>query len=88
MRDGLRTAALALLVVITALAVVYVRHEARLGFVALQQLESERDELTTDWGRLQLEYATWADGSRVESLARDRLGLVDAQPTQVMIIVE
>lgn len=88
MRHESRIIVLGLALIVTALSVVYVRHDARRGFVALQTLETERDELVTDWGRLQLEYATWAEGSRVDALARQRLDLHEAKPRQVMVIVE
>ena len=88
MRADRRTWVLLAAVLLTALAVVYVRHEARRGFIALQELETERDEIVTDWGRLQLEYATWASGSRVESLAKDELGLREVDPKQVIVVLE
>ncbi|MDX1568941.1 MAG: cell division protein FtsL [Xanthomonadales bacterium] len=75
-------------VVLSALAVVYVRHEARRGFIELQALENGRDQVVTDWGRLQLEYATWASGGRVESLAKDELGLREVEPKQVIVVLE
>lgn len=88
MRRNWRTWLLALGVLATALSVVYVRHDGRRGFVELQALEQKRDELTTDWGRLQIEYATWADGSRVERLAKQQLALRDAEAAKVMVVLE
>ena len=75
-------------VMFSALAVVYVRHEARRGFIELQALETTRDQVVTDWGRLQLEYATWASGGRVEALAKDELGLREVEPKQVIVVLE
>ena len=83
-----KTALLLLAVVVSALSVVYVRHEARRGFIELQTLETERDRIVTDWGRLQLEYATWASGGRVEALAKDELGLREVEPKQVIVVLE
>ena len=74
-------------VVATALGVVYERHQARKHFVDLNHLEARRDELNIDWGRLQLEQATWAEPGRIEQIARDELGLVSREPSQVMVIV-
>lgn len=88
MRPDRRTWVLLAAALATALAVVYVRHEARRGFIALQALEAERDEIVTDWGRLQLEYATWASGGRVESLAKEELGLREVDPKQVIVVLE
>lgn len=71
----------------TALAVVWVRHESRSHFVELQQLNDTRDELNIEWGRLQLEQATWAEASRVERLAREELDMRVPTPDEVRVIV-
>ena len=76
-----------LLLVATAFGVVWSRHQSRKVFVELQRLEYQRDELNVEWGRLQLEQATWAEAGRVEQLARGELGLVAKDPGQVMVIV-
>ena len=59
----------------TALAIVRDRHEHRLQFIALSKLEKARDELNIEFGRLQLEQATWAESNRVDQVARARLGM-------------
>jgi len=82
------TAALASVLITTAFAVIVTRHEARKSFVDLQQLEATRDELNVDWGRLQLEHATWAEASRVEHVARADLGLIKKAPERVVVVVE
>ena len=83
----LGTLILALALVATALGVIWSRHQSRKVFVELQALEYERDELNVEWGRLQLEQATWAETGRVEQLARGQLGLVAKDPGQVVVIV-
>ncbi len=67
---------LALAVVGSAIAVVVARHESRRSFTELEMLVAQRDELNIDWGRLQLEQATWADPNRIEKMALQDLGLV------------
>jgi cell division protein FtsL len=59
----------------SAIAVVQARHEHRQLFVDLSELERERDELNIEFGRLQLEQATWADTHRIERIARSQLGM-------------
>lgn len=44
-------------------------------FIHLQKLEQDRDQLLTNWGRLQLEHGALTNHGRVEALARARLGL-------------
>lgn len=59
----------------TAIAVVYARHQHRVLFVQLNQLDKARDELNIEFGRLQLEQATVGESNRVERIARERLGM-------------
>ncbi|MCP1726099.1 cell division protein FtsL [Natronospira proteinivora] len=76
-----------LLVVVTALSLVWARHESRVLFVELQSLESERDEMNMDWGRLQLEQSAWATKARIERIAREELDM--QRPVDVeMVLVE
>ena len=77
---------LLLAVVLSGLAVVYSRHEHRQLFVQLSQLEKERDELNIEFGRLQLEQATWADPNRIEQLARDPLGMKFPEASELRVI--
>ncbi|MGI9230016.1 MAG: cell division protein FtsL [Gammaproteobacteria bacterium] len=64
-----------LLVIVSAIKVVTVQHNARRSFIELQQLQSERDELGEEWGKLQLEQSTWASNDRIESIARQELDM-------------
>lgn len=57
----------------TALGVVYSKYLSRRHFVALQELQAERERLGIEWGRLQLEESTLATHSEIEKQARDRL---------------
>jgi len=66
---------LVVLVVSSAVGVVYARHEGRKQFVVLQQLSRERDELDIEWGRLQLEQGAWSAHGRIERIAREKLNM-------------
>lgn len=70
----------------SALGVVYAKHQTRKLFVELNGLQKERDELQIDWGRLQLEQATWATHGRVEKVARQRLKMQIPSPETVVIV--
>lgn len=70
----------------TAIGVVYARHQHRVLFVQLNQLDRERDELNIEFGRLQLEQATVAESTRVEQIARDRLGMKSPESADVVVI--
>ena len=51
---------LRLVCVISAIALIYTKHESRKLFVELETLTHERDELNIEWGQLQIEQSTWA----------------------------
>ena len=80
---------LALLVlanVATAVAVVFARHEHRQLFNRLTELEAARDDLNIEFGRLQLEQATWAESNRIDQVARTRLGMVFPETRDIVVV--
>ena len=79
-------AVLVLANVATALLVVRDRHEHRLAFIALNKLDKTRDELNIEFGRLQLEQATWAESNRVDQVARTRLGMVFPRTEDIVVL--
>ena len=72
--------------VATALLVVRDRHEHRLAFIALNKLDKARDELNIEFGRLQLEQATWAESNRIDKVARERLGMRTPEPAETVVL--
>ncbi|KRB10978.1 cell division protein FtsL [Lysobacter sp. Root690] len=80
---------LALLIVanvVSALLVVFARHEHRQLFVQLNKLQRERDELNIEFGRLQLEQATWAESNRIDQVARERIGMKFPEGAETVVI--
>ncbi len=67
--------ALVLLVMTSAIACVYAKHESRKLFTELQGLIDERDRMEVDWGRLQIEQGTWSTYARVEQVAREKMNM-------------
>jgi cell division protein FtsL len=82
----LAIAVLLLAVMASAIAVVWARHQDRVSFVELTRLQNERDAFNVEFGRLELEQATWAAPGRVEQIARSQLGMVNPAPAQVGLI--
>ena len=78
MNDGKFIVVPLLLVVLlaTALAVIYSKSRSRQLFVDIQKLERDLDFYTVEWGQLQLEQTTLAEPNWIERLARSKLGLV------------
>ena len=73
-------------VLASAIGVVYSIQESRELFVELTKLGSERDDLNFEFGRLELEQATWAENNRIEQIARGRLGMVSPNPPDVVVV--
>lgn len=77
---------LSVLVMNSALAVVYAKHQSRKLFVELNQLEQARDAMNIEWGQLQLEQSTWSTHARIEKTARTRLNMTQLDMSQVVVI--
>jgi cell division protein FtsL len=78
--------AFALVCVLSAMAVVYTKHESRRLFVELESLTDERDRLNIEWGQLQIEQSTWATHARIEKVATDDLLLVRPDSSEIFVI--
>ena len=65
---------------------VFARHEHRQLFIQLSKLEKARDELNIEFGRLQLEQATWAESNRIDQVARTRLGMVFPETGDIVVV--
>lgn len=83
MRDWGAAGGLLGLVLVSALAVVWVREEVRQAEVAIREGRDQVRELETEWGRLQLERAALAARTRVERLARERFGMQLPEPDKI-----
>ena len=70
----------------SAIGVVYARQQSRLLFGELVRLNNERDDLNVEFGRLELEQATWAEPNRIEQVARGQLGMINPPPTATVLI--
>ena len=79
-------AVLVLANIATALLIVRDRHEHRQAFIELNKLDKTRDELNIEFGRLQLEQATWAESNRVDQVARARLGMVFPRTEDIVVL--
>lgn len=80
--------ALSVLLLVTALAVVWSRHTTRSLFIEVQSLRGERDALEIQWQQLKIEQSAWATHGRVEQTARSVLKMVVPRPDEVRLIRE
>jgi cell division protein FtsL len=80
------TLALALAVVASGVAVIYVKYLTRQEFGALQQVRAARDALDVEWGRLQIQEAALSTHTRVEDSARTRLDMIMPAGGEVRVV--
>ena len=57
----------------SATGAIYCKHRARALFIELEHLNSGRDELEAEWGRLQIEQSFWSTYAYVENVASTKL---------------
>lgn len=74
------------LVLMSAMAVVYVKHLNRSLHIELQQSQRKRDHLHVEWSRLLLEQGALASDVRVEQVAREQLGMIIPSPTTIEVM--
>lgn len=70
----------------SAISVVWARHESRVLFVQLTALQNQRDAINIEYGRLELEQATFAEPRRIDEEARQQLGMVDPSPQNIRLL--
>lgn len=73
--SGLKLWVLGLLVLSSAIGVVYSKHVGRNFHTQLQELYNERDKLHVEWTQLLLERGALGADMRVEKIAREELGM-------------
>lgn len=75
-------------VMVTAVGVIFSKHQTRKLFVELERLNDERDELNIEWGRLQLEQSSWSAHGRIEQIARERLRMTLPLPGETVLVTQ
>jgi cell division protein FtsL len=78
--------ALVLGVIASAIGVVWARHLHRQAYIELSTLERGRDELNIEFGRLQLEQATWSEANRIEQVAGTRIGMKFPEDADIVVL--
>jgi cell division protein FtsL len=73
-------------VVITAIGIAHARHRHRQLYIEITRLERARDELNIEFGRLQIEQATWAESNRIDQVARQRLGMRFPSTQEIVVV--
>lgn len=74
------------ILILSAVAVIYSKYQARLLFIEIQQKEKQLDDYAVEWGRLKLELTTLTEENRVEIEARKRLMLTLPVQNEIVYI--
>ncbi len=77
---------LIVLVTGSAMTVIYVKHESRVLFSELRQLQKQQDEIVIQWSRLQIQNSTLITQANVESMARKKLGMILPEDIQIVTL--
>ena len=65
-----------IVLLLTALAVIYSKYYSRLMFIEIQKQEKALDQYEIQWGQMQLELKMLAEQNRVELKAQEELKLM------------
>lgn len=79
-------AGLSLILLMSALAVIFSKYQSRRIFIEIQKMERELDRYEVEWGRLQLELTMLTEENRVEIEARNRLKLIMPEREKIIYI--
>ena len=74
-------------IVSSGIALVTTAHESRRLFGELELLRREQDRLRNEWSALTLEVSTLAGHARIDTIAREQLGLIDADEHRLYVEV-
>ncbi len=77
---------LLVLLMVSALTVIYCKYRSRQVFIAIQKVEKELDQYDVKWGQLQLEQTTLAEHNRVERLARKQMSMMMPEREKIIFI--
>lgn len=66
---------LIIIVLVSAVGTIAAQHQARKRLQALEQERDRSHNLEVEFGQLQLEMSSWAAHTRIEKIAREKLGM-------------
>lgn len=85
-KDQFSTIFLTLMVLTSALSLVYVTNSSRSLNASLQQTLADREQLHVQWGQLLLEKGTWMTQGRVQRVAERDLNMVLPDGKSVVVV--
>ena len=77
---------LAGVLVLCALAVINAQYKARSLFIELERAQATARQLEVEWSQLQLDQSTLGKHARIESTARQELGMIPVMPSRTQYL--
>jgi cell division protein FtsL len=77
---------LVLVLVASAVSLIYVQHLRRALMVELRSLQAQRAALEVEWGRLQIEEGTRLAQDNIERRAKEELAMRVPSPKDVVVV--
>ena len=74
-REILLILCLGVLVLLSAISVVYVKDLNRRLFITKQTLQHQHEQYLTDWSQLLLEQSAWSNQARIQQVAQQKLNM-------------
>ncbi len=85
-RPAMVVVLLLVLLVGSAMTVIFSAYQYRILFNQHQNLIANWDELQVEWGQLVLEESAWAANNRIEQVASKRLAMLVPEPGMIEIV--
>jgi cell division protein FtsL len=79
-------AAITVVLFVSAVGVIWSKHQSRATFIELQRLQAERDRLDVEWWQLKIQQSYSATPGRVEQVAFGDLKMITPRPSDVRIV--
>ncbi len=70
----------------SSIGVIYSAHLTRQMYAELQTLQSDQDDLDSEYEKLLLEQSAWADYTRVDQLAREELAMTIPSRQNLIVV--
>jgi cell division protein FtsL len=84
--QGLLLGVMVAATVVSAIGVVWVKHQNRKAFAELSELRDAHDALEIEWDKLLLEQSAWATTPRIEQVAADQLSMMVPASDQTVVV--
>ena len=74
------------MVMLSAFGVIVASHETRNMYRDIQVLQKDNDDLQSEYEKLLLEQSAWANNSRVDEIARNKLQMVPPDVHEIVMV--